>query len=192
MGRKAAMELSLGTIVIVVLSLALLILGFILVRSIMCGAISATEGINAKTRSQIDSLFESTAGDVTCIGAGSDPGTFVAGRAGNYIICSIKSSGDNKYRFSISYNDVFGSIEESRVRNWIDMSREPTLTLSANDREPKKIYPLHIPSTAPEGELGFDIEVEIKEEGSSNYEHLWTGILSYKVEQPGAIKGFMC
>ena len=43
--NKAAIELSMTTIVVVVLSLTLLIMGFVLVRSIMCSAIGLTDTI---------------------------------------------------------------------------------------------------------------------------------------------------
>ena len=36
--KKGAIELSMTTIIVVVLSLALLIMGFVLIRNIMCGS----------------------------------------------------------------------------------------------------------------------------------------------------------
>ena len=190
--KRAAMELSLSTIVVVVLSLTMLIMGFVLVRSIMCGAISMTEGINAKSQSQIDSLFQSTGEDVTCIGAGTDPATLVAGRENNFILCSVKSTGEDKYKFSIKYNEDNSNIPKEKVREWINLGETVIKTINSNDRGVKKIYPFNIPKTAPVGKLWIDIEVRVQRKDSSTYEPLWSGELVYKVDQLGAMKGFLC
>ena len=52
--KKAAIELSMTTIVVVVLSLTLLIMGFILVRSIMCTAIGLTSDVGDKAKKQVN------------------------------------------------------------------------------------------------------------------------------------------
>jgi hypothetical protein len=187
--KKAAIELSMTTIVVVVLSLTMLIMGFVLVRSIMCGAISMTEDINAKSTSQINSLFESTSGEVTCIGAG-DPATLVAGREGNFIICSVKADNEADYKFHISVNEGFSTIPKKDILSWLPSTTDVTRRFSPNDREAKKIYSFNIPKTASVGEIGLDIEVSINE--GSGWNQVWSQTLSYKVEQAGAIRGFMC
>jgi hypothetical protein len=68
--KRGAMELSMSTVVIVVLALTMLIMGFILIRSIMCGAIGLTGDINNKVSDQINSLFGSQGGEIVCIGEG--------------------------------------------------------------------------------------------------------------------------
>src|SRR3989338_3676011 len=60
--KSGAIELSMTTIIVVVLSLTLLILGFVFVRSIMCGAIGFTEEINSKVNREIQNLFETSGG----------------------------------------------------------------------------------------------------------------------------------
>lgn len=55
--KKGAMELSIGTIVIIVLAMSMLILGVILVQNIFGGAHGGVEQINDKVRDEINKLF---------------------------------------------------------------------------------------------------------------------------------------
>jgi hypothetical protein len=55
--KKAALELSIGTIVILVLAMSMLILGLILVRTIFTGAKYNVETMNTKVEEQINKLF---------------------------------------------------------------------------------------------------------------------------------------
>lgn len=55
--RKAAMELSIGTIVIIVLAMSMLILGLVLIRTIFTGAKYNIDTINDKVRDEINKLF---------------------------------------------------------------------------------------------------------------------------------------
>ena len=55
--KKAAMELSIGTIVIIVIAMSMLILGLILVRSIFTGAKYNVDTMNDKVKGEINKLF---------------------------------------------------------------------------------------------------------------------------------------
>ena len=56
-GKKGAIELSIGTIVIVVLAMSMLILGLVLVRTIFAGATYNVQQMNDKVKDQINQLF---------------------------------------------------------------------------------------------------------------------------------------
>lgn len=56
-GKKGALELSIGTIVILVLAMSMLILGLILVRTIFSGATDNVSTMNEKVRQEINDLF---------------------------------------------------------------------------------------------------------------------------------------
>ena len=56
--KRGALELSIGTIVIIVLAMSMLILGLVLVRNIFTGAIGAAELIDNKVRAEINTLFD--------------------------------------------------------------------------------------------------------------------------------------
>ena len=55
--KKAALELSIGTIVILVIAMSMLILGLILVRTIFTGAKYNVETMNKKVEAEINGLF---------------------------------------------------------------------------------------------------------------------------------------
>ncbi|MEK6844252.1 MAG: hypothetical protein AABX83_02380 [Nanoarchaeota archaeon] len=55
--KKGAVELSIGTIVIIVLAMSMLILGLILIKGIFKGATDNVEEINEKVKEEIKNLF---------------------------------------------------------------------------------------------------------------------------------------
>jgi len=55
--KKAAIELSIGTIVIIVLAMSMLILGLVLIQSIFSGAKYNVDQMNNKVRDEINKLF---------------------------------------------------------------------------------------------------------------------------------------
>jgi len=57
MKKRAAMELSIGTIVIIVLAMSMLILGLVLIRTIFTGAKYNVDVMNDKVRDEINKLF---------------------------------------------------------------------------------------------------------------------------------------
>ncbi len=62
--KKAAVELSIGTIVIIVLAMTMLILGLVLVRNIFTGATDSVDELNDKIRNEITQLFTDEENDI--------------------------------------------------------------------------------------------------------------------------------
>lgn len=60
--KKGAMELSIGTIVIIVLAMSMLILGLVLIRSIFSGAKYNIESLNKNVEAEINQLFNEKGG----------------------------------------------------------------------------------------------------------------------------------
>ncbi len=57
--KKGAIELSIGTIVVIVLAMSMLILGIVLIKNIFKGGTEATELLNNNVKAQINKLFNS-------------------------------------------------------------------------------------------------------------------------------------
>jgi hypothetical protein len=55
--KKAAIELSIGTIVIIVLAMSMLILGIVLIKNIFFGATSSVELIDRNVKAELNRLF---------------------------------------------------------------------------------------------------------------------------------------
>src|SRR3989338_8114558 len=116
--NKAAIELSMTTIVVVVLSLTLLIMGFVLVRSIMCSAIGLTDEIGGKAKDRVNELFESTGGEIQCIGSTGSPVAMAPGQL-NIIYCGIKAPATAEYKFDIEIKEgLQSSIDENLLEDW--------------------------------------------------------------------------
>lgn len=60
--KKAAIELSIGTIVIIVLAMSMLILGLVLVRTIFTGATYNVDSLNKNVEAEINKLFNERGG----------------------------------------------------------------------------------------------------------------------------------
>lgn len=185
--KHAAIELSMTTIVVVVLSLTLLIMGFVLVRSVMCGAIDATKSVNVQVKDQINSLFGSTGGEVQCLGSAGDPITIVPGRD-NVIRCIIKAPSTNTYYFSITPNSDFTPDKSilNDANDWITVQK--SIQVGPGDTEAKPIITINLPKEAPEGNLALDIKVT---KGASR-DLVWSSRLSYTISRVGLVQSALC
>jgi hypothetical protein len=185
-GKKAAVEMSVGTIVIIVLSMTMLILGLVLVRSIMCGAVNLTGEVNKNVRSEITKMFDATGGEVACIGSGDKAVTLIPGGDQDIVYCAIKAPTEAKYTVTMQ-PEIGGTIPKDKVNSWIIGKKTWTGTVSPGDEQPKKIIRLDIPENAPEGSVVITLKIEKEGEG-----HVSTQDLDFVVKRIGTIRSAMC
>ena len=183
--KKAALELSMTMIIIVVLSLLLLILGFILITKIMCGAVNLTSDLEAGAKDQINTLFSASSAEVDCVGSG-DAVSMVAGET-RYVYCVVRAPEAKKYQFNIEIAEDASDIKTETLKTWFNDYNQDVL-ISPGDRTPKKIASVMIPKEAPEKVVSFNVEVTKGAEKTA----VWSGILSYKIVQQGAIGKALC
>jgi len=69
--KKAAIELSIGTIVVIVIAMTMLVLGLILVKNIFSGATESVDSLNEKVMGEISKLFTDESANVV-VKLGSD------------------------------------------------------------------------------------------------------------------------
>lgn len=62
--REGALELSIGTIVVIVIGMSMLILGLVLVRNIFSGSTNTVDELNDQVQNEILNLFGTSAGNV--------------------------------------------------------------------------------------------------------------------------------
>lgn len=62
--REGALELSIGTIVVIVIGMSMLILGLVLVRTIFTGSTGTVDELNEQVQSEILNLFGNSQGNV--------------------------------------------------------------------------------------------------------------------------------
>lgn len=121
--RKAALELSISTIVIIVMAVTMLILGLVLVRTIMCGALVTSLDLTQKMKDQINKLFQDTGNDVILL---QGPNNIVSIQPGepSAIWFAFKPSVQTEYnyQFNVYLTDKYKrapySLKEEIVESW--------------------------------------------------------------------------
>ncbi len=183
-GKKGALELSVGTIVIVVLAMTMLILGMVLVRTIMCGAVGLTGELNNKVRGEINDLFQSTSGEIVCIGSGAEPVSIIPGQV-NAIYCSIQAPQTAEYSLQIS--SISGDIlTEQEIQEWIVGEETWKGRIAPNDKLPKKVLRLRVPDNAPNDLI--TLNIEILREGNL----VSSQQLDFEIKSSGFFKAAIC
>ncbi len=185
MGRKGAIELTMGTVVIIVLGVTMLILGMVLVRSIMCSGLSLTNDVNGKMTSELENYFGQSADEVTCLGE-IDPVKIAPGKE-NFITCRVKAPDVAKYDFSVvSYASRDAGITQAKIQQWIGTQTSQGYNIAPSDNGPKAIFSLKIPADASEGTVTIDITV--KKDGDQFREKK----LKFTVTRVGFVQATMC
>lgn len=182
--KKAAIELSMTTIVVVVLSLILLIMGFVLVRSIMCGAIGLTGQINDKIKKQVQDFFDTSSKEIYCIGEG-DPVKVSTGI--NNVWCGFNSKTGGKYEIKIKEVKPISTTipPELKLSDWIRVKSE-IVEVTPAERESQKIVTLQIPEDSPEGVIR--IILEVKKVGSTAQ----TIPVDWEISRRGVVQSVLC
>ncbi|HLD98357.1 MAG TPA: hypothetical protein VI815_03455 [Candidatus Nanoarchaeia archaeon] len=182
--KKAAIELSMTTIVVVVLSLSLLILGFVLIRSIMCGAIGFTGEINNKVEKEVQRLFDNSNEEISCIGGGEPVSIAPSGISNVY--CSINSKTGSEYRIRVTDILPLDYPRNVDLESWITIGNWDQ-TVAPNDRNPKKVATLNIPEDAPEGVIRIKLEATKAGQPVSV-----TNDIDWRITRQGVIRAVLC
>ncbi|PIN93688.1 hypothetical protein COU54_02135 [Candidatus Pacearchaeota archaeon CG10_big_fil_rev_8_21_14_0_10_31_24] len=183
--KRAALELSIGTIVILVLGITMLIMGLVVTRSIMCGALGLTDEVSGKANSELNTLFQSTEGEVVCIGQGGDPVKLVPGKL-NVIHCSVNAPESAKYDFEVtSAGTSISSLKEETIKSWLTTNKL-SIDVAPGDKDSKKPIRIDIPENAPEGNVNFIMTV--KKDGNL----LITKDLDFEISRVGFVRSATC
>jgi len=188
--KKAAIELSMTTIIIVVLSLALLILGFVLVRNIMCGAIGFSTEINEKVEGEIQKLFETSTGELSCFGGGQEAAALGQGEI-NYIFCEINAKEKRMYRISIESLSAPGKeIDDKEVKSWLkeDSWEEE---IPAGDDTIYKIGIIKLPEDANLVPIRAKLKAE-KKVGSAWETATGSKDIDFIIQKKGVVRSVLC
>ncbi len=161
--KRAAMEMSVGTIVTIVLLMTVLILGLVLVRTIFRGAIENISGIDQAVKNEINKLFaEDTSRKVIVypstrriiIKKGDDNLGF------GFSIRNIQETEDT-FSYDISAVEASCNIDLSTADGFISLGKSRTgIRLPAGSFMEDPIFVrFGIPETAPPCQIRYSIEV---------------------------------
>jgi len=103
--KKAAFEMTMGTIVIIVLAVSMLVLGLVLTKKIMCSGMVMTDKIDQAVSSQISNLFGGQDFGIKCMGDTETPITF-GGGGGRQVICVINTQDGGDYTIDYTSGGV--------------------------------------------------------------------------------------
>jgi len=172
--RKGAIELSIGTIVVIVLAMSMLILGLVLVKNIFSGATDNVSELNDKVKDEIRSLFQDEdqrviirlTQDTAKIKQGTELGVAFG-------IKNIKSgtSDSSSFRYSVELDDDLVQkncgVSPQVAQNWIRFGTG-TMSISPGQIEFDRIV-FEIPEDAPLCTTKYRIKIIDTENPTSTY-----------------------
>lgn len=171
--KKAAIELSIGTIVIIVLAMSMLILGLVLVRNIFTGATSSVDEINEGVKSEIKKLFQDESDKAVVRLSGSEAVIKQGEEFGfAFGVKNVASSGTQTYKYEASATAVDPTCSGLTIEDaegWIIFG-SGDMTADAGKID-QKIIRLKIPEDAPTCSAQFKIEI-LKTGDTTPYETL--------------------
>jgi len=189
--KKGQLELSIGTIVVLVIGVSMLILGIILVRSIMCSGMQITEDLSSGVRNEVQNLFGGGKYGVKCVGTeGAEVNLGTGGRRA--IVCIIKEDTPSIYDITISKTDVISLkenvVSSATVQSWIlgTPGASKISVKAGGDGQNVVVLLLEIPRDAPATTLQIKMNA-LKEGGTAES---ITSIID--VTPTGFIKGAIC
>lgn len=171
MNKRGGMELSMSTIVIIVISIIILIFGIIFGRNIMCSGIRATDQIDTAVKNQLRDLFGSDKIGVSCQGEEGSEVKLAAGKRVS-LVCQIKTEENIRYKLDVSDPEILLGAERTKPmdRNWI-LKRGWIGYVSPGTITYAPILYINVPRDAPKSTVAVDIKVtdmNSNDEGSTH------------------------
>jgi len=163
--KKAALEFTMTTVVVIVLAVIMLILGIVFIRSIMCAGIILGEDITTSTQKEIRSLFQGNDIGVKCSGQGGEE--YKIGTGGRRpIACVIIVEQETNYELTIKSIESLNGAKTSVVEGWfIDQDWEGTVK-PGKDGTAAVVGLLNVPQKAATTTLKLTIDAEDKDAGT--------------------------
>lgn len=118
LNKRGAIELSMTTIVVLVIAITLLIMGFVLVRKVMCAGIILGEDVTEYMRDEIRDLFGDADYGVKCVGEGGQE-VKIGDGAKRQIGCIIKENTDETYTLNVKSVESLSGVSTSEVESWV-------------------------------------------------------------------------
>jgi hypothetical protein len=183
--KKGAVELSVGTIVIIVIAITMLVFGIVFVRSIMCSAINISDELGKNAEKEISKLFGVVGGEIQCVGGGGDAVPLIPGRV-NIVWCGIRAEQTKQYEIKVK--EIQGSFSDSEeLREWIVAGDDSwSGNVKPGEEAPKKILRLNVPKDADEESIIITVEA------TRDSEPIFTQELDFEVQRLGVIRSAMC
>jgi len=165
MNKKAAFELSMTTVVIIVLAMVMLALGLTLVKTIFSGAVYTATSLNDQVKNEINKMFEQGG---TTVGIISESGKLEPNRGkDNCVWWAILAEQQGSYSFKFSIvpeKCTQEGLTGEEIESWFT-GLTGSISMAANQKENKCLL-ITPPKNAPS--CVFTLSLEVKK-GAANY-----------------------
>lgn len=163
--KRGAIELSVGTIVVIVLAISMLIMGLVLIANIRRGTTDAIDLINNNVKAQINSLFNQDDSQKTVVYLPGGEALTEKGR--NYNIqFAIKNtlrgeSGSTEFRYEVAVSEIEQGcrLTEAEANEYIILGKNGRVRVSAGSAPEERTIVVRIPEEAPLCSLTYNIDV---------------------------------
>ncbi len=188
--KKAAFEMSITTIVILVIALTMLIFGMIFVRKMMCSSMDLMEGVTAGTKTEISKLFSTTGGEVICLGEGEKiQDIFPSGTVQNaYCGFNVESGASKTFPIVVDENSItviFEGLTDAQaktlVKNWVTPVAKSSVSAKAGTQVIAPVFYMNIPKDAPVGFFSINVKV-----GETDH------FMQFNIKRAGAVQSAIC
>jgi hypothetical protein len=170
--KKAAIEMSIGTIVVIVLAMTMLIMGLVLIKSIFGGAKYNVDTINEKVKEQINAMFTEDDSARIVVYLPSNTATMKKGSTFNVQV-AIRNSETGTSAQQFDYEVILGEdatdlktqcgITEKEAMSYIILGKTGTVTVSPGEFGTARIR-ITVPKDGPICSIRYNIEVSKKGE----------------------------
>src|SRR4030043_229609 len=160
--KKAAMELTMGTMVTIVLLVMVLILGGYFVNKIFFSATSSVDQIDAQVRDQINKLFAEDNTRKIVIFPSTRKISLSKGQQGSGFAFSIRDTGTEADTFTYTIQSTetscSNSLSNSQADSFIAIGKTGTIQISAGSlMDDPKLVTFDIPENAPPCSVSYSI-----------------------------------
>lgn len=165
MHKKGALELSVGTIVILVLAMSMLILGIVLVRNIFSGATGAVDLINNNVKAQINSLFNQDENQKIVVYLPGGEAEVNPGKRYNIqfalknTLRGVGGATDFKYTTYASEIEQGCQITETKANSFIIQGRNANFKVTPGSEPVERTIVVSVPDGTPLCTLTYNIDV---------------------------------
>ena len=162
--KKAAIELSIGTIVIIVLAMSMLILGLVLIRNIFSGSINNFDALNRNVEGEINKLFNER-GEKTIIYLPKEElelkkgKSFGVGFGIRNTVSGESTLGKFAYKIQASSIQKGCQLNLQQADTYLSLGDSGSFDLSPGSTNSKLKVTIKIPDTAPLCEVRYELTV---------------------------------
>ena len=157
--KRAAVELSISTIVVVVIGISMLILGLVLVNKVMCGAINGINIIDKKMQDEMTRMFGN---EFNIVIKEQENNVYKNVKNGHGVAYAVRNDGmtNPEFTYEVTVSDLGDcKFSESRGEDFIILGQQGKMTIKSGS-EYFDLIKFKIPDDVEPCQLKYDLIVK--------------------------------